>query len=131
MWVAFGIVKDEIGWGKKSESGYDILYSEGQEYEDESWDKKSVKEFKTLSKAIDYVFEFHSESKEWIRERVKATFPKHYAKELDKCKKAAILRAIEREGDLPCGAGMTDEQFAKIVPLLRKDMAAKNKNERK
>ena len=93
MWVAFGIVKDDIGWGTNQGSYYDVLLEENQWYPEEPWSKEGVKEFKTLEEAIDYVFEFHDDSKESIRERVKENFPEHYAKELDKCQKAAILGA--------------------------------------
>ena len=79
MWVAFGgLGRDEIGWGRKISGGdYAILYSEGQMYDEEIWDKPYVKEFPSLQSAIKYVIDLTDENETVLYDRIQRCFPNH------------------------------------------------------
>ena len=79
MWVTFGgMCKDEVGWGRKIAGGdYEVLYSEGQLYEPEVWDKDCVREFPNLQSAIDYAVDLTGENTESMREQIEHNFSHH------------------------------------------------------
>jgi hypothetical protein len=92
-WCTYGLGFSLYGYGKivsESEHSVDILYSEGQHYSPECWDKKEcyVKRYDTLEEAAEKYFYYHNHGtdlrmdhpygKEEMKSQIRYKFPSYF-----------------------------------------------------